>query len=433
MNRYIKLLATSVLLAACSTTNEDDRWEPTVCPIGAFNSQVFIEEYTGQDCIYCPDAASTLKKLYATYGERMIWVSMHDKSNRLVRSELASEEAEAYRRRFSLAQAIPGIMINRRSMGQAGLYSQSRDLWAGLIASSLCKPTTYDINLKAKLNGDELFTEVVANPLYNNIGKDNLMLQLWLVEDVEAYQILPGGGKENYQHHQVLRTALNGTWGKEYQPSTFYRKTTNIGGKLKDNSRGKVLAFVYDKNSKEVLRAEIVALGANSNSGDNGGGEHSITRPLLNEVSVWYRASDRDYRSGDEMLCTSTERRTLANGEELVEIASPLFYLMPGQTHASGKYTLKATKLDALEDSKSGISQFCAAGQCLAYELPPNETTSDEITITDSKLNGAQSVYVHYKLGAEALTREGRYKLRLDLYKGESIVSTLTLVFVYKP
>lgn len=431
--RYTQYLLATALLYSCGNTPESDRWEPNPIPNYSQGAKALVEEFTGQDCIHCPEAARLLKDLSKLHGERLVWVSMHAERSGLVRPELSTAEANAYGEAFSLKRSLPGIMINRQALGAEGLYSQTRGLWAGLLERALSRTAQYSMGLKASLSADELFVEVSASPTSTSAPQRSLMLQLWLVEDIEAYQILPSGGKTDYQHHQVLRSALNGTWGEDYTAASFYRKTINIGGKLKDKERAKVLAFVYDKTSKEVLGVEILALGSGSDNSDNGSGEVSINRPLLQEPTVWYRSQDQDYTNGGEMICTKLERRPKYGGGETIELVSPFFYLMPGSTHGNGQYTLKATKLDHLEDKESGISQFCAAEQCLSNEDKATTMTSDEITISEAKPNDAQSVYVHYTLSPQALQREGRYKVRLDLYKGSDIISSLTLVFVYKP
>lgn len=432
--QYSKYLIATALLYSCSTTPESERWEPKQVPSASFEGKALVEEFTGQDCIHCPEAARLLKSLSNLHGERIVWVSMHAERSGLVRAELATKEANTYGEYFALKRSLPGIMVNRQPLGNEGLYSQTKDLWAGIMEKALARPSTYDIDLKASLSDNELFVEATAQARQESYNGKDVMLQLWLVEDIEAYQLQAQGSKDNYLHHQVLRTALNGIWGESYQAPAFYRKSFDISQKLRNKERGKVVAFVYDKTNKEVLGVETYALGQSNNTNNEENENNDINRPLIQDTRIWYRAPEKDYRSGDIMICKTVEQREHLDGSKSIELASPYFYLMPGTTYGIGKYTtLKATKLDALDDKASGISQFCAASQCLSNIDMATSIESDPVDITESKLNLAQMVSVHYELSPQAAKKAGEYKVLLELYNGQELISSLTLVFVYKP
>lgn len=432
--RALILIASSLLVASCSKTPEAERWAPAPPTAEGSSSVILVEEYTGQECVHCPRAASVLSQLQERYGKRLVWVSMHASRTGMTRPELASEEANSYAEHFRLRRAIPGIMVNRQGASGQDSYSQTSDLWAAQFAELLQRKPRYDMQLRLQQSGDNYQLKVQVQPLDGTPTLQTLKLQLWLVEDIQAYQLTPSGAKADYLHHHVLRRALNGLWGEAYPTGTSYTHTLSLERDLGGTTTNKkVVAFVYEPSTQEVLTAQMIALGDANTSGANEENEQDIDRPLLQPDRVWYRSLEADYASGATVECTTVEKRTTASGSERIELISPFLYLMPGRVHGAGKYYLRATKLDALEDRTSGFSQFCAANLCMLNDMLDDSMLSEEIELKDSALRPGHSVFVHYELGPEASKKAGRYRVLLELLQGKEVVSTLTLAFVYKP
>lgn len=432
--RALGLVMIASLVASCDKTPESERWAPVPEPSGESRSIVLVEEYTGQDCVHCPRAASVLRQLQTRYAERLVWVSMHADRTGMTRPELASSEANSYAEHFGLRRAIPGIMVNRQPLYAQGMYSQTSDLWAAMLAELLQQKPKYEMQLGLQQSGDDYQLKVQVQPLDGSPSLQSLMLQLWLVEDVQGYQLTPSGGKSDYRHHQVLRRALNGLWGEGYLTGTSYTRTLSLSQDLGGATEGKkIIAFVYDPQTRAVQTAQMLALGDATTAGEGEEDTPKVTRTLLQTDQVWYRSLEADYASGATIECTQVERHPMRDGGERIELVSPFLYLMPGRVQGAGKYKLRATKLDALEDRASGFSQFCAANLCMLNEELSDTMLSEEIELIDSELRPGHSVFVHYELGPEARSKAGRYRVRLDLLKGEQVVSTLTLAFVYNP
>lgn len=73
---YIFLLAAAVLLAGCDPVASDDRFIEV--PAATVQRNVLIEDFTGQRCIFCPDASDAIAQLQARYSDdKLIAVAIH--------------------------------------------------------------------------------------------------------------------------------------------------------------------------------------------------------------------------------------------------------------------------------------------------------------------------------------------------------------------
>lgn len=216
---------------------------------------LLVEKFTGQLCVNCPGASKFLAGQAKAYPNRLITVAMHAASHQLVEPMLGASEADTYAHRFvSGSFALPGVVLSRQKAFSGRYYSPVRGLWAEAIMKHLRKPRQYRIALSAGYaEGNVLEVQTTVAPM-QGAQRDNLMLQLWLVEDVIGTQVGPGGGAE-YLHHNVLRKALNGIWGAPLELETVAVASYPLPAVVVDAKATKVVAFVYDKTSGEVYEA----------------------------------------------------------------------------------------------------------------------------------------------------------------------------------
>ena len=72
---YITLLLATLLMQACGDIAEEDRL--IYVKPAAVERSVLIEDFTGQRCVNCPNAADEIAKLHEQYGDAIIAVSIH--------------------------------------------------------------------------------------------------------------------------------------------------------------------------------------------------------------------------------------------------------------------------------------------------------------------------------------------------------------------
>ena len=212
---YISFLLAAVLMTACSHIDEDEQLI-YVKPAPVERS-VLLEDFTGQRCVNCPNAAEEIEKLIEQYGEdAIIAVSIHS--------------------------------------GPLGFHTNPRFL--GLATD--VGDEYYNHWNPSDDNQIDIYTEIQGVD-GNTRGK----LQLWIVEDdITAFQMMPDGTRnDNYLHHHVFRAAVNGEWGEDVEVQEGYTVSNNHLITLSDEWKAEnlsVIAFVYnDSGVLQVTKAKL--------------------------------------------------------------------------------------------------------------------------------------------------------------------------------
>jgi hypothetical protein len=254
---YLALLLTAVFMTACSHIDEDERL--IYVKPAAVERSVLLEDFTGQRCVNCPNAAEEIEKLIEQYGEdAIIAVSIHSGPLGFHTNPrfygLSTDEGDEYYNHWNLEYQPVGI-IDR---GAPAEYTA----WGTLIREELQKTAPVDINLTVTL-GDSLQVEIYT--LIQGVdGNTQGKLQLWVVEDnITAFQMMPDGTRnDNYVHRHVFRATVNGQWGDDIDVQEGYNvlKDYNIILSSEWNPENlSVIAFVYnDSGVLQVTRAKLI-------------------------------------------------------------------------------------------------------------------------------------------------------------------------------
>jgi len=243
----------SAMLCSCSKIDENERLiyvEPA-----AVNRAVLIEDFTGQKCVNCPNAATAIHEMQEVYGEdKVIAVAIHSGPFGLASGLMTELGTTYWNQWFSDTQGQPVVKINR------GEGNDNISSWAGIVATELTKQTDVELVLVTDWKKDtrELTIDVSA---LGKVGV-NEKLQLWLVEDgIVAAQKLPDGTTDKkYVHNHVLREAINGDWGESitYGESAVSKQYTITLSDKYDAENCSVVAFTYGDNG--VSQAKIKAI-----------------------------------------------------------------------------------------------------------------------------------------------------------------------------
>lgn len=212
--RNILYLLASLWLLSCDPIAEEDRLIYEAPPV--VNRSVLIEDFTGQRCVNCPNAADEIHSLQQEYGEDMIIaVGIHGGSMAVWPNPergvvgLATETGDNYNTYWKVEQWPMG-MVNR---GGVTPYTN----WKGLVREELQK--TAPISLTAdfhQMAGAK--SGKIQLSLEGTHGNTTAKLQLWVVEDdIKAIQLMPDGkANADYIHQHVFRAAVNGEWGEDF-------------------------------------------------------------------------------------------------------------------------------------------------------------------------------------------------------------------------
>ena len=209
---YISLLAAVALLTGCDSVGSDERL--IEIPAATVQRNVLIEDFTGQRCIFCPDAAEVIEQQQKLYGaDKLIAVAFHAGPLAIKSGTgfvgLRTDVGDVYYKYWAVPN-VPKAIINRRG----GVLS--KDTWAGRIYDEFAQTTTIGIDLKCQYETTTRQMEIETDLKTLSVDVKG-KLQLWLVEDsIVAPQMFPNNKVDKeYVHNHVFRAVINGEWGTE--------------------------------------------------------------------------------------------------------------------------------------------------------------------------------------------------------------------------
>lgn len=253
-------------LTACDNIAENERLR-YVRPADV-GKNVLVEDFTGQTCRNCPDAAVAIHELQDTYGKtRVIAVGLYSgpfgKKRDGTYLPLTTETGDYYYTQAGV-ESQPSMNIDRKGLTSDNqvLMTRVREALQG-VANVILRPVcTYDqAGRKSTLTVTIESTEDIAG------GR----LQVWLIEDqIVSPQILPTGKTDQaYVHDHVFRTSVTDRdgcpitlqQGKPVSQSFDF----DISGDWNVDHLS-VVVFVF--NGCGVLQAEVVPLDGSSAPSD---------------------------------------------------------------------------------------------------------------------------------------------------------------------
>ena len=187
MKKMLYAVMAVCALMACDNIAEDDRliYEP----LPEVNRSVLIEDFTGQRCVNCPNAAEEIHNLQQEYGaDAVIAVGIHGGPMAVYPNPergivgLATETGEKYNEYWKVEQWPMG-MVNR---GGVCPFTE----WKARVREELQKKAPVNIevnNTPPDADGKTLISVSVEGVRGNTTGK----LQIWMVEDnIKAIQLI---------------------------------------------------------------------------------------------------------------------------------------------------------------------------------------------------------------------------------------------------
>lgn len=252
-------LIASIYSCGGNKNNGAGNWTPVTPDVVSEKKQVLLEEYTGQLCNNCPNAAKELQKVSSLYPKNAIIVSMHPKIQGLTKN-LSNDFADKVFRKFAESHGtLPGLIINRDKVFNDKYFNTDYASWATKIQEQINKQALYRISIEAKSNENSINVSVTAKSLSESNKKD-LKLNLILVEDIVDIQKLPNGKYDNaYHHHNVFRTSLTAMEGIDFNIANTYSESYDISkiDKSINLKNAKIIAFLSDASSNIVYEANI--------------------------------------------------------------------------------------------------------------------------------------------------------------------------------
>jgi hypothetical protein len=231
--------------------------------------KVLLEDYTGQKCPNCPEAAEIANNLKISKGEQLVLLTVHagfyaDPDEDFTADFRTQEGAE-----LNAFFAFPGYPMGTVNRAE---YSGSRillkDSWESAVDAQL------ELDAQAEI--------VITNTYNSGTRKLDCLLETEFLEELEGTfsicvfiiesgiispQETEQGVDETYEHNHVLRTSMNGTWGdlvgSDGLAVTGSKLTNNYSYTLPSEWVAEncgVIAFIYNNATIEVVQAEEEAI-----------------------------------------------------------------------------------------------------------------------------------------------------------------------------
>ena len=251
----------AITFGSCSNIDEDERLIEVDKP--QVNRAVLIEDFTGQWCNNCPNAASEIESLMETYGSDVIIpVAIHSgpqgyKGGTAEMPGLMTDLGNEYYNKYGIDYQPQGVVDKGGKLAYTA--------WAASVRTELQKTALLSIQLDNDYS--EATRQLSIHTTMESVkGIDAVSgkLQLWLVEDgITSVQVMPDRTYNMaYVHNHVFRDAVNGTWGEDVamQESVPVEvdHTYTIPANWNPNKVA-VVAFVYNDNGVlQVTKAPIV-------------------------------------------------------------------------------------------------------------------------------------------------------------------------------
>jgi len=240
--------------------------------------RVLLEDYTGHTCVNCPSAAIIARNLKAQYGDKLVVMAVHaggfaqPQSNTVFTYNFLTAAGTAWDTKFGISKiGNPNGMVNRRKINNTVVLGTSA--WSGAVAEMTAEAALLDVKIINEYSsGENKLCTHIQTKFLQAIDK-NLKLIVALTEDsIVAPQknlnseIGPVPVITNYVHMHVLRGAITSTMGTPISSIGVENSTPVVKSyryTIKDNwvpKNCRVVAFVYDADTDEVLQAAEAAV-----------------------------------------------------------------------------------------------------------------------------------------------------------------------------
>ena len=263
-------VAASMAFVSCDNIPEEDRYIEV--EVNKSEKVVLLEDYTGMQCVNCPDAAAIIDNIHHTFGDNFIAVGLHPTSGPYqkpmpgkdgVMVNLSSDDADAYYKKYSV-KAFPTAMIDRSTFDGSKLLD-NKDKWAAYVNQQMTASTPVNLSMESTYDATTRTVTLATDIEFSEAVGETLYLQLWVIENgIIGPQVTAKGVNWEYEHNHVLRSAINGTWGQSLgasfnanqRPETITTTYTLNEAWKADNCE--IVGFVYRASDDVILQAHLV-------------------------------------------------------------------------------------------------------------------------------------------------------------------------------
>lgn len=265
----------NVLLPSCDIIEEPYLEEVKVdndtIPVEQHVRKVLLEDFTGQKCPNCPDAAEIAHTLQGIYGEQIVVIAIHAGNFAIpdgtFTADYRTAEGDELNSYYNISMyGYPMGLINRTEYN--GYPVVPKENWETAFAEQVEMEVQADISITNTYNsGTRKLDCVIKTEFLEELDGTYNICAFITESGIISPQQTIGGIISNYQHNHMLRGSLNGTWGDPAGTDGLAipgnKLTNNYSFTLPAEWNAEncaVVAYVYNTESLIVIQAEEVAL-----------------------------------------------------------------------------------------------------------------------------------------------------------------------------
>jgi hypothetical protein len=284
---FLYVIASGFLFTSCQ---KEDSSEPTlisgskgapaatVSPIpSTFIKKVMIEEFTSTSNGMSPESADLIYSMVRSNTNRIYHASLHSMD------VMAGSQTNRMMTVFTpSATTLPCASIDRNSFG--GNRYQSIAQYKTSVNSLLVKPAICGLAMRSSHNNSTAYVDVYAG--FKSTATGTYKVTSYLIEDVvingspNYFQDNSSNGNPasnffnmgnpiiGFPHKNVVRKVLSADMGDSVNPGTLANGSTAIlsyqidmPNKLGTNSNWKIISFITDATTNEILNVQMSNLG----------------------------------------------------------------------------------------------------------------------------------------------------------------------------
>jgi thiol-disulfide isomerase/thioredoxin len=270
--KIFSFILITIFLFSCNEIDNPLKERTNTCGEDDINfpiRKILVEDYTGQTCGNCPEAAEILHKIKEDYCEHIIPLAVHvgffavpDPAHGFpadYRTEAGNELGEF----FENDNALPNGLVNRAEFNEKIVLN--RDEWRSAVdvLFSLLPDLTIEIESSYDENTNEISVKIISE--IRTIIPEDVNLAVYLAENniispQKDYSADPSY-IENYVHNHMLRKAVNGAFGEKIASSLAAGDIITKNYTFAANSEWvpencEIVAFISYTDTKEIIQAE---------------------------------------------------------------------------------------------------------------------------------------------------------------------------------
>ena len=270
--KKISLLA-GALLACCMQVNAQD-----FVSTAPANRNVVIEEFTGRNCVYCPDGHVIANQIVHNNPGRVWAVNVHAGGfSPTSFPNLNTTESNTILNGFGVS-GFPSGAVNR-----SDYTALNRGQWASAASQQMAQAAECNVAGQAVVNPVTRIAKITVEVYYtgNSEEANNYLTVMMLQDSIMGSQ---AGGTSNpeqmingqYCHMHILRSTVTPTWGEQIAPTT-------AGTLITKEYVYEIPEIIGNPNGVEVDLDNITFLAIVTESVKTPG---NATRPILNACEL---------------------------------------------------------------------------------------------------------------------------------------------------